>query len=46
MAETSTFVIFPGRNVRGQNVQAEMSVAETSKHRRAELPTYIVYFSI
>ena len=30
MAETSTFGIFHGRNVRGRNVLAEMSVAETS----------------
>ena len=30
MAETSTFGILYGRNVRGRNVLAEMSVAETS----------------
>ena len=30
LAETSTFGIFDGRNVRGRNVLAEMSVAETS----------------
>ena len=30
MAETSTFGILHGRNVRGRNVLAEMSVAETS----------------
>ena len=30
MAETSTFGIFRGRNVRGRNVRAETSVAETS----------------
>ena len=30
MAETSTFAILHGRNVRGRNVLAEMSVAETS----------------
>ena len=30
MAETSTFGISYGRNVRGRNVLAEMSVAETS----------------
>ena len=38
MAETSTFCIFRGRNVRGRNVRAEtsvaeMSVAEMSEHR-------------
>ena len=33
MAETSTFSIFCGRNVRGRNVQAEMSVAEMFEHR-------------
>ena len=33
MAETSTFDIFFGRNVRGRNVQAEMSVAEMSEHQ-------------
>ena len=27
MAEMSTFAIFCGRNVRGPNIQAEMSVA-------------------
>ena len=30
MAETSTFGILHGRNVRGRNALAEMSVAETS----------------
>ena len=30
LAETSTFGIFRGRNVRGRNVRAEMSVAEMS----------------
>ena len=30
MAETSTFGILHGQNVRGRNVLAEMSVAETS----------------
>ena len=31
-AETSTFRIFCGRNVRDRNVQAETSVAEMSEH--------------
>ena len=30
MAEMSTFAIFCGRNVRGPNIQAEMSVAKMS----------------
>ena len=34
MAEMSTFGFFQGRNVRGRNVQAEMSVAEMSEHRQ------------
>ena len=35
MAEMSTFAIFCGRNVRGPNIQAEMSVAEmcSAEHR-------------
>ena len=33
MAEMSTFDIFCGQNVRGQNVQAEASMAEMSQHR-------------
>ena len=38
MAETSTFDILHGRNVRGRNVLAEMSVAETSVAEISYIP--------
>ena len=41
MAETSTFDIFCGRNVRGRNVQAETSVAEMSVAEMSEHQIFI-----
>ena len=38
LAETSTFGIFDGRNVRGRNVLAEMSVAKTSVAEISYIP--------
>ena len=40
MAETSSFGIFHGRNVRGRKVRAEISVAEMSYIRHTEVCSY------
>ena len=44
LAETSTFDIFRGRNVRGRNIRAEMSMAEMSYLHMINLSDCIVLF--
>ena len=45
MAETSTFGIFRGRNVRGRNVRAETSMAEMSVAEMSDIRKNIMVMS-